>query len=124
LRKTNGRIIFTSSGAATGAYAAWGAYGAAKAAMNHLTMTLSVEEPLLTSIAIRPGVVDTEMQRQLRDIHNITMDPKDAEKFATLKSSGQLLRPEQPGRVIAKLVLEAPRELTGRFIKSVVPQHG
>jgi NAD(P)-dependent dehydrogenase (short-subunit alcohol dehydrogenase family) len=80
-------------------------------------MTLSAEEPLVTSISIRPGIVDTDMQRQLREIHHATMDPKDAQKFATLKSTGQLLKPEQPGHVIAKLVLEAPMELSGRFIK-------
>jgi NAD(P)-dependent dehydrogenase (short-subunit alcohol dehydrogenase family) len=30
---------------------------ASKAAMNHLSMTLAVEEPSITSIAIRPGVI-------------------------------------------------------------------
>lgn len=84
--------------------------------MNHLTMTLAVEERNITSIAIRPGTVDTEMQRELREIHHKNMDEKDNAKFAELPSSGGLLKPEQPGHVIAKLVLEAPRELSGRFI--------
>ncbi len=35
----------TSSGAATGAYQGWGAYGAGKAVLNHLALTLAVEEP-------------------------------------------------------------------------------
>lgn len=37
-----------------------------KAALNHLASTLSVEEPDVTSIALRPGVVDTDMQVLLR----------------------------------------------------------
>jgi len=118
LRKSRGRIIFTSSGAATGAYSAWGAYGGSKAAMNHLAMTLAVEEPQVISVSIRPGTVDTEMQRELREVHHTAMDKKDAEKFAGLKSSGSLLRPDQPGHVIAKLALDASPELSGKFITS------
>jgi len=34
LRQTHGRIILTSSGAATGTYSTWGAYGSSKAALN------------------------------------------------------------------------------------------
>jgi NAD(P)-dependent dehydrogenase (short-subunit alcohol dehydrogenase family) len=116
LRKTHGKIIFTSSGAAIKAYTAWGAYGASKAAMNHLVTTLAVEEPELVSVAIRPGIVDTEMQREIREKHNFSMDPQDATTFAGLKRDGKLLQPEKPGNVIARLVLNAPKELSGKFI--------
>jgi len=116
LRKTGGRIIVTSSGAAVKAYTAWGAYGATKAALNHLVSTLAVEERTITSIAVRPGVVDTQMQFDLREFHGKHMDDRDRAKFLELKTDGQLLRPEQPGHVIAKLVLEATAELSGRFI--------
>jgi NAD(P)-dependent dehydrogenase (short-subunit alcohol dehydrogenase family) len=119
LRRTQGKIIVTSSGAATNAYAAWGAYGASKAAINHLVTTLEVEEPDIISVAIRPGTVDTEMQREIREKHNLAMDPQDATKFASLKKDGKLLQPEQPGNVIARLVLDAPKELRGRFISYV-----
>lgn len=50
-------MVFVSSGAAVTGYQGWGAYGAAKAAMNHLSMTLAAEEPDITSIAVRPGVI-------------------------------------------------------------------
>jgi NAD(P)-dependent dehydrogenase (short-subunit alcohol dehydrogenase family) len=116
LRKNRGKIIFTSSGAATGAYATWGAYGASKAAMNHLAMTLAVEEPEVVFISIRPGTVDTEMQRELREIHHTSMDKKDADRFAQLKASGGLLRPDQPGNVLAKLVLDGSPDLSGKFV--------
>lgn len=36
LREFGGRVVFVSSGAATGGMAGWGAYNASKAAMNSL----------------------------------------------------------------------------------------
>ncbi|KAI6251164.1 hypothetical protein HI914_00401 [Erysiphe necator] len=115
LRETKGRIIITSSGAALKSYATWGAYGSAKAALNHLVQTLAAEEPLITSIAVRPGVVDTEMQAEIRGNDNV-MDQTDAEKFRKLYREGRLLRPEQPGDVMARLVLGAGREFSGKFL--------
>lgn len=116
LRQSNGKILFTSSGAASNGYPTWGSYGSAKAALNHLAMTLGNEEKDITSIAIRPGVVDTEMQQDIREKHNKAMDASDAARFAELKKTGGLLKPEQPGHVMAKLVLDAPKGLSGKFL--------
>jgi NAD(P)-dependent dehydrogenase (short-subunit alcohol dehydrogenase family) len=116
LKETKGKILFTSSGASVHAYPTWGAYGAAKAAINHLAMTLGAEEKDITTISVRPGVVDTEMQRDIREKHSKVMDEQDTAKFAELKATGGLLKPEQPGHVMAKLVLEAPKELSGKFL--------
>ena len=85
--------------------------------MNHLAMTIASEEKDITAIAIRPGTVDTDMQRDLREKHHSVMDAADAKKFAELKSSGSLLKPEQPGHVMAKLVLDAPKDLSGKFLQ-------
>lgn len=120
LRKAKGRIVFTSSGAATAAVSTWGAYGSSKAALNHLALTLSVEEPDVTTVSIRPGVVDTEMQRQLREVHHKAMEKQDAERFFTLHKEGNTLKPEQPGNVMARLVLDAPKEISGKFIMYVL----
>ncbi|EAT90750.1 hypothetical protein HBH56_190650 [Parastagonospora nodorum] len=119
LRATNGRIILTSSGASISAYQGWGAYGAGKAVLNHLALTLSVEEPSVTTVSVRPGVVDTEMQREIREVHHERMSEKDRTKFAGLKTGGGLLRPEQPGRVIAKLAAASGDQikgLSGKFL--------
>jgi NAD(P)-dependent dehydrogenase (short-subunit alcohol dehydrogenase family) len=117
LRKSKGRVIFTSSGAALKAYSGWGAYGSSKAAINHLVMTLKSEEPDIVAIAVRPGTVDTGMQTALRNQFADSMDSADKEKFADLKKTGQLLRPDQPGNVIARLALRAHPELGGKFLK-------
>ncbi|KAH8812962.1 short-chain dehydrogenase [Xylogone sp. PMI_703] len=113
LRKTKGRIILNSSGAATMGYITWGMYGASKAALNHLAMTLAAEEPDITTVAIEPGIVATEMQREIRE--STTMDPEDRIKFRSLDEEGKLLRPEQPGNVIAKLTIEGDSKLSGKF---------
>lgn len=109
-----------SSGAAAHAYASWGAYGATKAAMNHLAMTLAAEEPDVTTVSIRPGVVDTEMQRDIRETHHEVMDEQDRKRFAELKEEGKLLRPEQPGNVVARLAAGGDvAGLSGKFLRYV-----
>ncbi|OJJ50280.1 hypothetical protein ASPZODRAFT_128901 [Penicilliopsis zonata CBS 506.65] len=116
LRASNGKLIFTSSGASVSAYRGWGLYGATKAAMNHLALSLGEEEPDVTTVSVRPGMVDTEMQRELREDHTTNLEPQVLAKFTGVHESGKLLKPEQPGHVIAKLVLDAPSAISGRFL--------
>ena len=80
-------------------------------------MTLKNEEPDIVAIAIRPGTVDTDMQTSLRDEYAEQMDPEDKAKFANLKRNGKLLRPDQPGNVMARLALNAPTKLSGQFLR-------
>lgn len=84
--------------------------------MNQLAKTLQAEEPDVITIAIRPGAVDTEMQRELREVHHPGMQEKDSAKFLALHKNGNLLKPELPGRVIAKLVVDGPKNLSGEFM--------
>ena len=76
-----------------------------------------MEEPDVTSISVRPGIVNTQMQRDVRDKHSETMPETDAVKFRTLHEQGKLLKPEQPGNVMAKLVLDGPSALSGKFLR-------
>lgn len=116
LRQSKGKIILTSSGAAVTGYRGWALYGATKAAMNHFALSLGAEEPDVTSVSIRPGMVDTNMQRELREDHATSLDAEMHSKFTGVHKDGKLLRVEQPGHVMAKLVLDAPRELSGKFL--------
>lgn len=63
------------------------------------------------------------MQRELREDHLHALDKEHAEKFtnayASRGATGGLLRPHQPGNVMARLVLAAPAELNGKFLKYV-----
>ncbi|KAJ5594608.1 uncharacterized protein N7459_000816 [Penicillium hispanicum] len=116
LRQSKGNIIFTSSGAAVRKYRGWALYAATKAAMNNFAQSLGSEEPEITSVAVQPGMVDTDMQRDLREDRGTTLDAEMHSKFTIAHKDGHLLQPEQPGHVMAKLVLDAPSELSGRFL--------
>jgi NAD(P)-dependent dehydrogenase (short-subunit alcohol dehydrogenase family) len=105
-----------SSGAATNAYAAWGAYGSSKAALNSLAQHVAVEEPDLTVVAISPGRVDTDMQKELRE-KGTEMSKKDHDSFKSAFEEGRLVKPEQSGGVIAKLSVNAKPELSGKYFK-------
>lgn len=63
LRASNGVIVNVSSDAATEAYEGWGAYGAAKAALDHASAVLAVEEPDVRVYAVDPGDMGTDMHR-------------------------------------------------------------
>lgn len=62
LRESKGKVIFVSSGASLRGTYAWGPYAASKAAMNSLCRTLAVEEKDVVSVAVRPGIVDTDVR--------------------------------------------------------------
>ncbi|MDP9436234.1 MAG: SDR family oxidoreductase [Actinomycetota bacterium] len=61
LRATRGRVAHVSSDAAVEAYEGWGAYGAAKAALDHAARVLAVEEPDVRSWSFDPGDMRTEL---------------------------------------------------------------
>ncbi|EFQ32777.1 short chain dehydrogenase [Colletotrichum graminicola M1.001] len=117
LRKARGCVLWVSSGAATGAYAAWGAYGTSKAAMNHLSAHLAVEEPDITSIAIGPGRVDTDMQKLIRETGSGHMADDDHASFVSAFDKGELFKPEQPGNVMARFVVKPQHDLSGKYLK-------
>ena len=55
-------VVALSSDAAVEHYPTWGAYGASKAALDHLTLTLGAEEGLL-AYAVDPGDMRTAMHQ-------------------------------------------------------------
>ncbi|KAI0719591.1 short-chain dehydrogenase [Cerioporus squamosus] len=118
LRKSalGGRVVFMSSGAAIGHIPAWAPYNASKAAMNSLCGTLAVEEPQLTFVAIRPGVVETDMQTAIRSKAGAHMPPEAHKYFTDTYEQGQLAKAEDPGYVTAALAIKAPKSLSGKFV--------
>lgn len=116
LRQSGGRVINVSTGAAIKPIVSWSAYCAAKAGLTHLTRVLALEEPSVTSISVRPGVVDTNMQALIREQGPKVMPPELSEYFINLKKQGKLEPPWIPARSIAWLSLKAPSELSGEFI--------
>ncbi|WP_373498238.1 SDR family NAD(P)-dependent oxidoreductase [Desulfococcus sp.] len=117
LRAAGGRVVNISSGAAVKPIGAWSAYCAAKAALTHLTAVVAVEEPRIIAVALRPGVIDTEMQALIRREGPSAMDPERASYFTKLKEEGGLEPPWVPARSAAWLALHAPPSLSGRFVE-------
>ncbi len=116
LRRTQGRVINISSGAAVRPTAGWSAYCSSKAALNMFTAVLAEEEPNLVALAVRPGVVDTAMQAILRAQGHQAMKPEVYQRFIDYHQQQALLPPEKPARSIAALALQAPLAWSGRFI--------
>lgn len=116
LRQSQGRIVNVSSGAAVSPMSGWSAYCASKAALNHLTAVTAVEEPLITALAVRPGVVDTAMQAVIREEGAAGMPDDAHQRFMDYHANRQLLPPEAPGSAIAILALHAPADMSGAFL--------
>jgi NAD(P)-dependent dehydrogenase (short-subunit alcohol dehydrogenase family) len=116
LRERAGRVINISSGAAINSLPGLAAYCSAKAALNQFTRVLAEEEQHITAIAVRPGVVDTAMQKTIREEGGRGMREREHTRFLRYYEEGQLLDPELPGRAIVVLALYAPRDWSGTFI--------
>lgn len=100
------KVLNISSGLGRRAMASQAGYCAAKAAMDHFTRCLALEEALkphgakVSSLA--PGVIDTDMQVQLRSAPDASFPDKAA--FVGMKTQGSLTSPhEAAGRLIAYL---------------------
>jgi NAD(P)-dependent dehydrogenase (short-subunit alcohol dehydrogenase family) len=63
LRTRRGRVVNISSDAAVESYEGWGAYGSSKAALDHASAILAVEEPELRVYAVDPGDMRTRMHQ-------------------------------------------------------------
>ncbi len=105
-----GKVVLVSSGAAVGNYAAWSAYSASKAAANAFIRALAKEEPKIAAFAVRPGVIDTDMQADLRANAGAHADKEVMQRFLDMHKNGELLKAEQPGHVLAALAVSGTRD--------------
>ena len=75
LRDSDGTLVDVSSDAGVEAYAGWGGYGLAKAALDHATAVLAVEEPGVRCYALDPGDMSTDLHQQAFPGEDITDRP-------------------------------------------------
>jgi NAD(P)-dependent dehydrogenase (short-subunit alcohol dehydrogenase family) len=78
LRASGGTVVNISSDASVEAYAGWGGYGSAKAALDHLSAVLAVEEPGVRVYAVDPGDMRTEMHQAAFPGEDISDRPEPA----------------------------------------------
>jgi benzil reductase ((S)-benzoin forming) len=99
LRAVQGRegqfdLVMISSGAASRVYPGWSSYGAAKAALDQWVRNVGAEQSIRGGVrvsAIVPGVVSTDMQREIRE--TAERDFPDVERFRDLEETGDLADP-------------------------------
>jgi len=100
------RVLNISSGLGRRAMASQAAYCAAKAGMDHFSRCVALEQARLANGAricsLAPGVIDTDMQVQLRGAESERFP--DRANFVGLKDKGMLSSPEEAAaRVLAFL---------------------
>jgi benzil reductase ((S)-benzoin forming) len=97
------KVVLVSSGLGRHAMAGSASYCAAKAGMDHLARALALEEGNRPGgarvVSLAPGVIDTDMQAQLRDADAALFPER--QRFLGLKSAGQL---DSPATAAAKLL--------------------
>ena len=121
LKTRRGRVVNVSSGAAELALENLSAYCTTKAALNHFTEVLSVEEQDLICLAVRPGMVDTDMQADIREQGRAVMTAEQIEFYSGFKRRGELLPPHVPAKSIAWLAIAAPARFNGGFLDADDP---
>jgi len=100
------KVLNISSGLGRRAMAGSASYCAAKAGMDHFSRAVALEQLARPNpakvVSMAPGVIDTDMQRQLRGA-DATLFPE-RERFAQLHDGGQLASPQDCARgLLARL---------------------
>jgi len=94
------RILNISSGLGRRAMAGSAAYCAVKAGLDHLSRALALEAPDVGIVSLAPGVIDTDMQLQLRGADPARF-PEQA-RFQGLKDAGQLQTAEATAAAVLR----------------------
>jgi hypothetical protein len=103
-RASERRILHISSGAGRNAYAGWSVYCASKAALDHHARSVVLDRtPALRICSLAPGVIDTEMQAEIRATSRDRFP--DRERFVALKRKGELHDPRKRGAEIVDFLL-------------------
>lgn len=98
------RIVHVSSGAARNPYAGWSVYCATKAALDqHVRAMVLDAVPGLRVCSLAPGVVDTDMQGELRATPEQRFPMRG--RFESLKAEGQLSSPVDAARQFVEHLL-------------------
>ena len=107
------RVIHIDSGAADRPLTGWSHYCAGKSYMNAFLSVVAAEHPAFRVVSFDPGVMDTDMQAQIRSADKGVFD--EVERFIAFKEEQRLSAPAEVARQIKERYItdwtaEAPRE--------------
>jgi NAD(P)-dependent dehydrogenase (short-subunit alcohol dehydrogenase family) len=103
-RLTDRRILHVSSGAGRKPYAGWSIYCSTKAAMDHHARCVALDQtPNLHIASVAPGVVDTEMQAEIRASTDAQFP--DRPRFVQMHRDQALPAPERIGNRLVNFLL-------------------
>lgn len=103
----SGRVLMVGTAAAYEPIQAWSLYCVSKAALSMLTRCWQLECPDLCCASVMPGIIDTDMQAEIRA--SSSMSPSKHDFFMQLKASSQLLTPMEVANYLKYLLLEVDR---------------
>lgn len=95
-------IVNISSGAAKYAVLSWSTYCASKAGIDLFTKVLREDHPEIHSFSIAPGIVDTEMQGEIRRLDED--DFPEIQRFVDYKEKGELSAPADVASRLLKII--------------------
>jgi len=99
-------LVNTSSGAARHTIPSWSTYVATKSGMEMLFKTIQDEQQDFDHpfkiYSIAPGVVDTEMQDEIREVDHKHF--RELDRFIRLKNEGKLSDPQAVGKKFAEII--------------------
>ncbi len=102
-RTGGGRILNVTSDAGVEAYEGWGGYGSSKAALEHASRVLAVEEPSVRVYVVDPGDMRTQMHQEAFPGEDISDRPPPEISVPGILT---LLREDLPsGRYVARDVV-------------------
>ena len=116
--RREGLIVIFGSGAAFKVQAGIAAYGAAKAAEEHLARHIAAEAPEITTFIFRPGIVDTRLQEQARESTGGASEEIRG-LFRSWKEKGKLLAPGVSAARLVEIIEEGPRKYHGQVEESM-----
>lgn len=95
-------VLNISSGAGKYPVASWSTYCASKAGLDLFTQVMAKDHPDVRCLAIAPGIVDTEMQGEIRRVDS--GDFPDLDRFKKYKEEGELSAPEEVAEKLMRII--------------------
>ena len=110
-------ILNTSSGAARHTIPSWSTYVATKSGIEMFLRTIQDEQQDFKHpfriFSVAPGVVDTEMQDEIREVEHENF--RELDRFVRLKKEGKLVDPRDVGKKFAD-IMEHPENYPDNFM--------